>query len=190
MTDPGQVDLREAVRGAWHSLAPPVTWRGRGTGWNALDLLELGEVVHRLLPAAVVVAGGLGEGGLPTFLADCLDNNRRGKLLAGESMGPECRRAMPEHRRIQWVPADLVVDDLRTAERLTAAANPVLVVASPAALSDVAALASLTTVGSYLVIHGVVAGESRHAPEDRFIQDPSRDPVGLSACSWLLRVPA
>lgn len=185
------MNLDEAVREAWRTLAPTTTWRGVPTGWNALDLVMLGEVVHLIQPAVTVVAGGLGEGGLALFLADCLDNNRRGKLLAGEKMGREKYAALRPHRRVQWTPQDLIVEDFATAQRLTERANPVMVVVDPSALlSVVAPLAGLVTPGAYLVVHGGTAVESNHYPDDRFVLDGARDPVGLSTCSWLLRVPS
>lgn len=183
-------DMEAAVRKAWAALAPHATWRGWATRWNALDLLMLAEVVHALRPAAVVAAGGLGTGGLAWFLADCLDQNRRGTLLAGEKMGRERHRLMPTHRRIHWVPTDLLVDDLRTAERLTEKGDPVLVVAAPPSASAVQQLSGLATPGSYLVVHGDVALELTRFPPPNFLPDPTRDPAGLSACAWLLRVPA
>lgn len=184
------LDLDFAVREAWKKLSPTTTWRGVPTGWNALDLMALGEVVHSTLPVVTVVAGGVGAGGLPLFLADCIDHNKRGKLLAGEKMGSERYVRLPAHRRIQWVSQDLLVEDFRTAERLTERAAPVLVVADPRTLHDVQGLAGLVTPGSYLVVFGTTATESNHFPDQRFLIDQGRDPVGLSACSWLLRVPS
>lgn len=183
-------DLGFHIRSAWHRMTPFATWRGVSTGWNGLDLLTLGEVVHQSKPAVAVVAGGLGMGGVAWFVADCMEHNRRGKVLAGEKMGTERLRTMPEHRRIQWLPLDLLVDDFRTAQRLTERAWPVLVVTAPHALRDTEELARLVTVGSHLVVHGDTAVEQNHYPRERFVLDLSRDPAGLSACSWLLRVPA
>lgn len=182
--------MLQAVSDAWRRLAPRVTWRGVDTGWNALDLWILGELVHLVKPAVVVVAGGVGAGGLPWYLADCLDHNRRGKLLAGEAMGTERRRLLPEHRRIQWMDGDLLVEDFRTAQRLSNGGDPVLVVADPARHRDLPEVAGLVTIGSYLVVAGDVALEAGRFPLHGFLPDPGRDPMGLSSCAWLLRVPA
>lgn len=182
-------DLEWAIRDAWQRVAPRATWRGATTGVHALDLVALGELVHQVTPALVVVAGGIERGGLAHFLAGCLDDNKRGKLVAGESMSVERFRLLPEHRRIQWVSRDLMVEGFNTARRLTNGAAPVLVVAKPSRFLEVRDLASLVTVGSYLVVTGRVATEAAYFPDPGFLPDPSRDPVGLSACTWLLRTP-
>lgn len=180
--------VEAAVRAAWRDLAPSASWRGMDTGWHALDLLALAEVFHSLRPAVTILAGGIGAGGLPLFVADAVDRNRRGRLLAGEKMGRERYARLPEHRRIQWVPIDLLVEDFRTAQRLAERASPVLVVAAPASSLDLEweQLATLVTPGSYLVVASVVMPDV----PDLFVEDPSRDPAGLSACSWLLRLPS
>lgn len=186
------VTLQEAVRRSWRTLAPVATWRGASTGWNALDLMALGQLVHRSLPALVVVAGGVGMGGMPLFVADCMDDNRRGKVVAGEKMGDERRRRLPQHRRLQWLPMDFLVEDVRTARRLADGAEPVIVVAAPSTAlgGELQEAADLVTVGSYLVVAGDVATEVGWSPPERFLVDPAQDPLGLSSCTWLLRVPA
>ncbi len=182
-------DLQAAVRQAWRKMAPSATWRGMDTGWHALDLHTLGALVHRSKPAVVLMAGGLGAGGLGVFVGDLLDHNLRGKVVAGEVMGPERRRSLPEHRRVQWIASDLLVDDFRTAQRLTHDGSPVLVVACPSStfVIEWQEVAGLVTVGSYLVLHGESTDALTAGPT--FIPDLALDPAGLSACAWLLRVP-
>ncbi len=172
----------EAVRQAWRNLAPPEHWRGRQTGWSATDLWALSGVLHELQPALVIVAGNLCNGGLPLYVADLLDANHRGKVLAAAPMSREMQRAMPEHRRIQWVNADLTGEVAGTVSRMAAAANPVVVLSDDAHPEGV--LATAVTMGSYLVTAEVAAGE---APFEW--DNPARDPMGLSNRAWLRRVP-
>lgn len=174
MTD---YSMKDAIRDAWASTAPTAAWRGVDTGINALDAWELGVVIHKLMPAAIVVAGGLGAGGLPLYLADMLDVNHRGKLIAAEPMSPERRRSLPDHRRVQWQTQD---GWLSGAWSSLLGANPVLVVGP-----DAPSAWDAVTIGSYMVVPRGAIGPI--PPE--FVPDLSRDPLGMSAMHWLLRVP-
>lgn len=171
----------EALRRAWQLMAPKANWRGVPTGWTALDLMGLAQLIHDVQPVVVVLAGDLGRGGLGFCIGDLLDLNQRGRVIAGEAMSRERAKMLPRHRRVQWVPVDLRKTDVP--ERATAVANPVVVVVNGVAPPS---LAALPTTGSYLV---QIKGANRY-PEEGYVVVPSRDSEGLSDFDWLLRVPS
>lgn len=174
--------MQAAIADAWRRLVPTVSWRGVSTGWTAMDIWTLGEVVHAVQPRVVLVAGGNGRGGMPYFVADCMDQCAAGRVVVADVKPIGSR--FPRHRRIQWLTdMDLLGEDFQAAERLTSHSSPVLVVESSIG-SSVSALAGLVTPGSYLVARG---GEVWQDWPEGFTPDPACDEMGLSACTWLRR---
>lgn len=173
-----------AVREAWASLAPTEKWRGRDTGWTATDLWTLSGLIYETQPAAVVIAGDLGGGGLPLYVGDLLDLNKRGKALAAEEMTAERRRYLPEHRRVQYLPVDLTSEGGAVAvEAFIRGAAPALVIATTED-APYSTLPNLVTIGGYFITG------YNPAIQAGFMPDPGRDPFGLSKRAWLMRVPA
>lgn len=175
--------MMTAVREAWGALAPPEKWRGHDTGWSATDLWTLGSLLYETQPAAVIIAGDLTGGGLPVYVGDILDLNKRGKVLAAEGMSAERRRYLPEHRRVQYVARHLTDEGATsTAVEFVRGAAPVIIIATSekAQYSD---LPSLVTVGGYFIT-GL-----NPAIQKGFVPDPGRDPFDLSRRTWLMRVP-
>lgn len=171
--------MRAAIRTAWQNVSIPATWYGLRTGWNPLDTWTLAEVVQKLLPARVYMAGGLGEGGLPLYVADLLDGNHRGAVVAAEKLSREKRGVMPSHRRIQWLTEPF---DEGYSRHPGGPQDAVLAVGSEAM-----AVASSVTVGSYVVVPWA-DHEAVEIPEG-FVVDQARDPLGMSSHLWLMRIP-
>ncbi len=171
-------DLQVAIREAFTTLAPNATWKGIPTGWHALDLWSLGELVQVLRPGLVVV-DGMGKGGLALYLGDLLDLNRWGRVQAWEGVDVATARRMPEHRRVQWIPFDLAGDS--TVKILHATRDAGLMVLVATSNSAASVLRGLATPGSYLIqpLDTPVTG--------LFDEDHSRDPLGMSAHRWLAR---